>query len=127
MNLPGRANMKVPLEVWPLVGMGFEVAPLLVLPGALISCCVKSPRAAWTCDTNAFNCSVPLANACDANSIVAEKIAAPNALVRGFPVNCFIVMFSIWTRASLRVARRRQDFAVAVRRHRRHESRVFHL
>ena len=70
MNLPGRANVKVPLDVPVLPAPPVDSAPLApcALLGARTSCCTKVPRAECTCATNAFSCSVPLANACDATS-----------------------------------------------------------
>ena len=72
MNLPGRANVNVPLDV-PVFAAPVDSTPLApcALLGARTSCCTNVPRAECTCATNAFSCSVPLANACDATSIDA--------------------------------------------------------
>jgi hypothetical protein len=46
------------------------------LLGAFTSRWTKLPCAAWTCAMNIFNCSVPLAKACDASNIEAPKTTA---------------------------------------------------
>ncbi|VBD35321.1 Uncharacterised protein [Burkholderia pseudomallei] len=84
MNLPGRENTKLPLEL--SVGLTVGTAPLAAFGGALTICWVNSPFAACTFATNAFSCSVPLANACDATS----AHAAPASAARSARANpCF--------------------------------------
>jgi hypothetical protein len=75
MNLPGRANVNVPLDV-PLI---LEATPCVAdaaLLGAFTSRWTKVPCAECTWAMNVFNCSVPLAKACEASNIEAPKTTA---------------------------------------------------
>src|SRR5437763_10700499 len=103
MNLPGRANTKVPDDT---AG---------VLPVADLRCWVwvNSPRAALVPATKDLNCSRALAQA---EPVRASALAA-STVARMVFIFMFVIDDSLFC-----LRRRHQDVAVAVRLHRRHQA-----